>query len=50
MPAFVLPTVASTDLQVYKKVFGNHGKPQAALNATAAFFWGVGCFPQLTKP
>lgn len=23
-------------------VFGNHGKPQAALNATAAFFWGDG--------
>ena len=27
-----------------------HGKPQAALNATAAFFWGVGCFPLTNKP
>lgn len=42
MPAFVLPIVASTDLQVYKNSLRlNTGKKSLALNATAAFFLGV---------
>lgn len=52
MPAFVLPTVASTDLQVYKQSSFEHGKFPPCPKCNMLFFFGgcMGCFPLTNKP
>ena len=52
MPAFVLQKQLQVQICKFTNSLRlNTGNPQAALNATAAFFWGcMGCFPQTNKP